>query len=170
MLSHRGSKAGFHVQFRTEIFSPFDLLFGPLTCTIPLHRPKFLELNVILSQAFYLSRANARQSSIFPPILIASRPFVCFNKILKNSKKKDLTFMKNETLKILYEDSQIIVCKKPAGIPTQTQKLGTPDMVSLLKNHLAACPSSKGSLSCGHLQTGPACSGPPCFAKTPSRR
>lgn len=38
--------------------------------------------------------------------------------------------------KILYEDAQIIVCYKPAGIPTQTAKLGTPDMVSLLKNHL----------------------------------
>lgn len=38
--------------------------------------------------------------------------------------------------KILYEDSHIIVCYKPAGIPTQTAKLGTPDMVSILKNHL----------------------------------
>lgn len=38
--------------------------------------------------------------------------------------------------KILYEDDHIIVCYKPAGIPTQTAKLGTPDMVSLLKNHL----------------------------------
>ena len=39
-------------------------------------------------------------------------------------------------LNILYEDSHIIVCYKPAGIPTQTAKLGTPDMVSMLKNHL----------------------------------
>ena len=38
--------------------------------------------------------------------------------------------------KILHEDDHIIVCYKPAGIPTQTAKLGTPDMVSLLKNHL----------------------------------
>lgn len=39
-------------------------------------------------------------------------------------------------LNILYEDEHIIVCYKPAGIPTQTKKLGEQDMVSLLKNYL----------------------------------
>lgn len=39
-------------------------------------------------------------------------------------------------LRILYEDEHIIVCHKPAGIPTQTSKLGEQDMVSLLKNYL----------------------------------
>lgn len=39
-------------------------------------------------------------------------------------------------LRILFEDEHIIVCYKPSGIPTQTAKLGTADMVSLLKNHL----------------------------------
>ena len=39
-------------------------------------------------------------------------------------------------LDILHEDEHIIVCYKPAGIPTQTKKLGEQDMVSLLKNHL----------------------------------
>ena len=39
-------------------------------------------------------------------------------------------------LQILFEDEHIIVCYKPAGIPTQTKKLGEQDMVSLLKNHL----------------------------------
>lgn len=39
-------------------------------------------------------------------------------------------------LKILFEDEYVIVCYKPAGVPTQTAKLGTPDMESLLKNHL----------------------------------
>jgi len=39
-------------------------------------------------------------------------------------------------LNILHEDDHIIVCYKPAGIPTQTKKLGEQDMVSLLKNHL----------------------------------
>lgn len=39
-------------------------------------------------------------------------------------------------LKILFEDNEIIVCYKPAGIPTQTSKLGEQDMVSLLKNYL----------------------------------
>ena len=40
------------------------------------------------------------------------------------------------SLHILYEDEQIIVCYKPAGVPTQTAKLGEQDMVSLLKNYL----------------------------------
>lgn len=39
-------------------------------------------------------------------------------------------------LQILFEDEDIIVCYKPSGVPTQTAKLGTQDMVSLLKNHL----------------------------------
>ena len=39
-------------------------------------------------------------------------------------------------LNILHEDEHIIVCYKPAGIPTQTKKLGEQDMVSLLKNYL----------------------------------
>lgn len=39
-------------------------------------------------------------------------------------------------LNILHEDDHVIVCYKPAGIPTQTKKLGEQDMVSLLKNYL----------------------------------
>lgn len=41
---------------------------------------------------------------------------------------------------ILYEDAHIIVCRKPAGIPTQTARVSEQDMVSLLKNHLGAAP------------------------------
>lgn len=37
---------------------------------------------------------------------------------------------------ILYEDQDIIVCIKPAGIATQSSRIGTPDMVSILKNHI----------------------------------
>ena len=40
------------------------------------------------------------------------------------------------SLNILHEDEHIIVCYKPAGISTQTKKLGEQDMVSLLKNYL----------------------------------
>lgn len=40
-------------------------------------------------------------------------------------------------LDIIYEDKDIIVCYKPAGIPTQTASLSSPDMVSMIKNHLA---------------------------------
>lgn len=39
-------------------------------------------------------------------------------------------------INILYEDSDILVCEKPAGIATQSKRIGSPDMVSLLKNHL----------------------------------
>ena len=37
---------------------------------------------------------------------------------------------------ILYEDSEIIVCHKKAGVATQTARLGEADMVSALKNYL----------------------------------
>lgn len=40
--------------------------------------------------------------------------------------------------KILYEDGEILVCVKPAGIPTQTDRIGSKDMVSILKNYRAA--------------------------------
>lgn len=39
-------------------------------------------------------------------------------------------------LKILFEDTHVIVCYKPAGVPTQTSKIGSQDMVSILKNYL----------------------------------
>lgn len=42
-----------------------------------------------------------------------------------------ITFM----LEIIYEDKSIIICKKPAGVPTQTPKTGVADMVSLLKTY-----------------------------------
>ena len=40
------------------------------------------------------------------------------------------------TLRILHEDEHVIVCYKPAGIATQTAKMGSQDMESLLKNYL----------------------------------
>ena len=39
-------------------------------------------------------------------------------------------------MNILYEDTQILVCVKPAGVATQSKRIGSPDMVSLLKNHM----------------------------------
>lgn len=38
---------------------------------------------------------------------------------------------------ILYEDNDIIVCHKKAGIPVQSARIGQKDMVSILNNHLA---------------------------------
>lgn len=40
-------------------------------------------------------------------------------------------------LEILYEDNNLIVCYKPAGVATQTKRLGQQDMESLLKNYVA---------------------------------
>lgn len=40
-------------------------------------------------------------------------------------------------LNILYQDNQIIVCEKPAGVPTQSKSLYAKDMVSIVKNELA---------------------------------
>ncbi len=42
--------------------------------------------------------------------------------------------MKHE--RILYEDNDIIVCHKPAGIATQTARVGQADMVSEIANYL----------------------------------
>lgn len=39
---------------------------------------------------------------------------------------------------ILYEDKDIFVIRKPAGLATQTAAVGQPDVVSELKNYLAA--------------------------------
>jgi 23S rRNA pseudouridine1911/1915/1917 synthase len=38
---------------------------------------------------------------------------------------------------ILYEDNDIIVCHKKAGVPVQSARMTQPDMVSMLNNHLA---------------------------------
>lgn len=37
--------------------------------------------------------------------------------------------------KIIYEDSSILICHKPAGLATQTAKVGQQDVVSELKNY-----------------------------------
>ena len=37
---------------------------------------------------------------------------------------------------ILYEDDWILVCRKPAGLATQTARVGQEDLVSRLKKHL----------------------------------
>ena len=42
-----------------------------------------------------------------------------------------------KSLEIIYEDNDIILCHKPAGVATQTKRLGQQDMESLLKNYRA---------------------------------
>ncbi|MDO4474122.1 MAG: RluA family pseudouridine synthase [Eubacteriales bacterium] len=41
------------------------------------------------------------------------------------------------SLNILFEDDDIIVCVKPHGLATQTKKTGTPDLEHMLLNHIA---------------------------------
>lgn len=41
-------------------------------------------------------------------------------------------------LNILFEDKDILVCHKPAGVASQSDRSFLPDMVSLIRNHLAA--------------------------------
>ena len=48
------------------------------------------------------------------------------------------------TLNILYEDPHILVCVKPHGIATQSKSFRYPDMVSLIKNHLAKASGTSG--------------------------
>ena len=62
---------------------------------------------------------------------------------------------------IIYEDPHIIVCRKPAGVPTQSARISTPDMESMLKNYL-----SGGYLAVIHRLDQPV-EGLLVFAKTP---
>lgn len=67
---------------------------------------------------------------------------------------------------ILYEDKEILVCRKPAGIPVQSRNISTPDMVSILKNHIAAS-SRTPYLAVIHRLDQPV-AGLLVFAKTPA--
>lgn len=51
--------------------------------------------------------------------------------------------------KILAEDSQILVCLKPAGLAVQSARPGEADMVSELKNYLAASQRAKNAPGSG---------------------
>lgn len=70
---------------------------------------------------------------------------------------------------IIYEDSELIVCIKPAGIATQSKRIGSPDMVSFLKNHIARTSKAKQPpyLAVIHRLDQPV-TGLLVFAKTPS--
>ena len=47
---------------------------------------------------------------------------------------------------ILYEDKDILVCHKPAGVAVQSARFGMADMESSLKNHLAL--KTPGKMPC----------------------
>ena len=40
-------------------------------------------------------------------------------------------------IEVIWEDAKILVCRKPAGLPVQSAKIGQQDMVNLLKNYRA---------------------------------
>lgn len=46
-------------------------------------------------------------------------------------------------MNILFEDKDIIICHKPAGVATQTAKIGQRDMVSEITNYLVAVTSKE---------------------------
>lgn len=72
---------------------------------------------------------------------------------------------------ILYEDPSLLVCIKPAGVPTQSSQIQVPDMVSLLKNHLVlsgcAAPGKEPYLATIHRLDQPV-EGILVFGKTPA--
>ena len=41
-------------------------------------------------------------------------------------------------LEVLFEDEDVLVCYKPAGVATQTAKMTEPDMVSMIRNYRVA--------------------------------
>lgn len=45
--------------------------------------------------------------------------------------------MRVKKIEVLYEDKHLLVCRKPAGIATQSARTGQQDMVSLVKNERA---------------------------------
>lgn len=69
------------------------------------------------------------------------------------------------TLDILYEDTMVLVVRKPSGTAVQTKSFGQKDMESLLKNYLAGKGAS-GYLGIVHRLDQPV-EGVMVFAKTP---
>ncbi len=83
----------------------------------------------------------------------------------ETTKEYDMT----NNINILYEDTQILVCVKPSGIATQSKRIGSPDMVSILKNHISKSSGKSGEpyLAVIHRLDQPV-SGILVFAKTPA--
>lgn len=67
--------------------------------------------------------------------------------------------------RILYEDKELIVCRKEAGVAVQSAKLGQPDMMSILSNYLAEKNKNKWELYVVHRLDQPV-EGVTVFAKT----
>lgn len=76
--------------------------------------------------------------------------------------------MNTRSIEILYEDSHVLVCIKPHGVPTQSRQASVPDMESLAKNHICQSAPGKGEpyLAVIHRLDQPV-RGILVFAKTP---
>lgn len=58
---------------------------------------------------------------------------------------------------ILFEDKEIIVCRKPAGIAVQNARIGAMDLESSLKNYLAIRAGDEGKMPYLAVTTGWTC-------------
>lgn len=74
--------------------------------------------------------------------------------------------MNPQSLDILYEDNHILVCVKPSGTATQSKSIKSPDMASILKNHIAKNSAKDPYLAVIHRLDQPV-QGIMVFAKTP---
>lgn len=54
---------------------------------------------------------------------------------------------------ILYEDKDLLVCHKPAGMPVQSRQVGSQDMEHALLGYLAR---KRAAVSCGDSSVGSA--------------
>ena len=111
---------------------------------------------------FYFNISIGQDSIRILPMLIFFDLRTIFYEI---TKEYDMT----NNINILYEDTQILVCVKPAGVATQSKRIGSPDMVSLLKNHISMTSGKSGEpyLAVIHRLDQPV-SGILVFAKTPA--
>ncbi len=75
--------------------------------------------------------------------------------------------MKNKHVEIVYEDKDILVCIKPAGMATQSRRFDVPDLESILRNHVATHGGKSDYLAVIHRLDQPV-QGLLVFAKTPA--
>ncbi|MCC8067556.1 MAG: RluA family pseudouridine synthase [Clostridiales bacterium] len=71
----------------------------------------------------------------------------------------------SNTSMILYEDQEIVVCHKPAGVPVQSAAVREKDMVSILRNHIVSEHTVPGDIYVVHRLDQPV-EGVLVFAKT----
>ena len=70
---------------------------------------------------------------------------------------------------ILYEDNDLIVCIKPAGIPTQSSHTGSGQYFKKSSAHIL-CWKSPPALPCRDPSSRSACGGAPCICQKPKNR